>query len=288
MKRLLADSDYLVGYDADGNYIRISKGDLAASVATVTAAQGIQIQYSSNSNTWHDAYTDGDAYMRIKAGDGEWSGSIRIAVSAYQIWREANGGIGTEEDFLNSLRGNDGESPELGNINLSEIGGYNEFLESVSQAVNNAKLAIVEEVTTTLRNTVKEQYNELNLEDIKEIKTLSDGDFITVVTADGLRKVRVSSFVSNVSVKTVSDTKQLSNAISGQQKVLTITGAQNENNVTYSCKEGYVLGTTGLYLNGQRLVLDVDYIEDSSFGFTMLTHLPSATDRLVLLGVPLQ
>ena len=104
LKTLLADTDYLVGYDADGNYIRISRADLAAQMSAGAAAPSITVQYSANGETWHDNYTSGDQFMRIKAGSGEWSGAIRICVSAYDIWL-AQGNSGTEADFLESLRG---------------------------------------------------------------------------------------------------------------------------------------------------------------------------------------
>ena len=45
LKHLLADTDYMVGYDADGRYIRISRADLAASIAANTAAPTLTVQY---------------------------------------------------------------------------------------------------------------------------------------------------------------------------------------------------------------------------------------------------
>lgn len=103
LKRLLASTDYLVGYDANGDYIRIGKDDLAASVASNVTVPTLQVQYSSNgSSSWHDSYSSGDIYLRIKVGSGEWSSAIRISVSAYDIWRE-QGNTGDEEDFLKSI-----------------------------------------------------------------------------------------------------------------------------------------------------------------------------------------
>ena len=64
-KYLLADTDYLVGHDADGRYIRISRADLAASVAANTTAPTLTVQYSANGESWHDSYVSGDHYVRI-------------------------------------------------------------------------------------------------------------------------------------------------------------------------------------------------------------------------------
>ena len=105
LKRLLSSTDHLVGYDSDGNYIRISKDDLANSIAAgVGEMPTLQVQYSANSTTWHDSYTSGDIYLRIKVGSAGWTEAIRINVSAYDIWRE-QGNTGDEEDFLKSAGG---------------------------------------------------------------------------------------------------------------------------------------------------------------------------------------
>lgn len=104
LKQLLADTDYLVGYDSDGNYIRISKDDLASSIAANVTVPTLQVQYSANATTWHDSYTSGDIYLRIKVGSNAWTSAIRINVSAYDVWREL-GNSGDEEVFLESILG---------------------------------------------------------------------------------------------------------------------------------------------------------------------------------------
>ena len=104
LKQLLADTDYLVGYDNDGNYIRISKDDLASSVAANVTVPTLQVQYSSNATTWHDSYASGDIFLRIKVGSNAWTSAIRIIVSAYDVWRE-QGNSGDESVFLESVLG---------------------------------------------------------------------------------------------------------------------------------------------------------------------------------------
>lgn len=120
LKRLLASTDYLVGYDANGNYIRISKDDLAASVASNVTMPTLQVHYSANGLSWHDRYSSGDIYLRIKAGSGEWSSAIRICVSAYDIWRE-QGNTGDEEDFLESMNSKTVYTSHCGVLDSNEI-----------------------------------------------------------------------------------------------------------------------------------------------------------------------
>ena len=44
MKTLLADTDYLVGYDADGNYIRVPKSALFAGAGSQSGLATISVQ----------------------------------------------------------------------------------------------------------------------------------------------------------------------------------------------------------------------------------------------------
>lgn len=265
MKSLLADTDYLVGYNADGEYIRVPKSALPS--AAGAAAETIAVQYSANGSSWHDSYTSGDCWMRIKAGSGAWSDAIRICVSAYDIWK-SQGNSGTEEDFLASLKGGDGAGADLSELTLSSINGYSEFLQQVNAAIQNAKNAIIEEVTSTAVENTLEEFAGLKLEDITEVRNLSDGDYLTIVTSDGLRKVKIGSLSDNVAVRTVS-TRVIEASVSSQLRVLTVSGRQDGENTDYTVGERYVPGTMLLFLNGQLLTLDTDYRITAS-GFTML------------------
>lgn len=120
LKRLLGSTDYIVGYDADGNYIRISKADLALSVASNVTVPTLQVQYSVNGNSWHDSYTSGDIYVRMKVGSGEWSNGIRLCVSAYDIWRN-QGHSGDEDDFLEYMNSKTLYTSHCGIIEHDEI-----------------------------------------------------------------------------------------------------------------------------------------------------------------------
>lgn len=280
LKHLLADTDYLVGYDNKGDYIRISKEDLAASVASNVTVPTLQVQYSSNGSSWHDSYSSGDIYLRIKVGSGEWSSAIRISVSAYDLWR-AQGNSGDEEDFLKSLKGEPGEV-DISGLSISDINGYADLLTNVNDSLQNARNAIIQDVVYIAVEAVKKQYAEMQLEDVKEVKNIADDDFITIVTEDGLRKVRISAFSDNIALRTVS-AENITNAVSSQLVMLEVSGEQNGENVNFKVDRAYIYGTSHLFLNGQRLVSGSDYIEDK-VGFAMLTHAPEQSDSLVFIA----
>lgn len=283
-KTLLADTDWLVGYDADGKYIRVPKSALGIGAGTSGGGGSatVAVQYSANGSSWHDSYTAGDVYMRIKAGSGAWSGAIRICVSAYDLWLQ-QGNSGSEADFLDSLKGEDGEGADIGSLQLRDIGGYAEFLQQVNAALANAKAAILAEVTETAVREVVTQYKELQMEDIKEVRSLSDDDFLTIVTDDGLRKVKLANLSDNVAVRTVS-TATLERSLTSQLKVLTVSGEQDGENREFQVRESYVAGTSLLFLNGQLLTPDKDY-KLTPGGFDLLTHTPAAGDQLLFEAV---
>lgn len=283
LKHLLADTDYLVGYDANGEYIRISKQDLISTLSSAVTAQTVVQQFSSNGSSWHSTYTNGDSYMRVKTGANSWTPSIKLTVSAYDIWLE-QGGEGTEEDFLDSLKGDSGEDADLSDVTIQDIEGYSTFLQNVNASIANAKNAIINEVAELATESVMTQFTEMQLSDIPEIKNITEQDYITIVTSDGLKKVSLGSLVDNVSVKTVS-TSNLEKAVNNQLAMFTLNGLKNGSNVNYSTTEDYVQGTSNVYYNGQRLVLGTDYRENDSRSFTMLTHVPVANDSIVFIAV---
>ncbi|MBR6132041.1 MAG: hypothetical protein IKQ20_09310 [Bacteroidales bacterium] len=283
MKTLLADTDYLVGYDADGNYIRVPKSALFAGAGFQSGLATITVQYSANGESWHDNYAEGDIFVRIKAGSGAWSDAIRICISAYDIWL-SHGNTGTESDFLESLRGPDGDPADLSELQLTNINGYENFLEQVGTAIDNAKAAIIEEVATTATERAIQQFTGLQLEETREVASLSESDYLTVVTADGLRKIKISSLANNVAVRNVS-IDSLAKAVDDQLTKIELEGEQDGENLVFTPTNPFVAGTSHLFLNGQRLVSGVDYSENGGRSITLLNQAPEASDNLTFIAV---
>ena len=209
-KTLLADTDWLVGYDENGKYIRVPKSALGIGTGASgsSGSATLAVQYSANGSSWHDSYISGDIYVRIKAGSGAWSGAIRISVSAYDIWR----------------------------VRLQEIGGYAEFLQQVNLTVQNAKAAIAEEVAGAVTESVTEQFSERletlatkelveqmkaaaieaadaaaqavldskldkDLSNIADSSTIADGSYIPVVTDGDVKKVKMETVSAYAELK---------------------------------------------------------------------------------------
>lgn len=282
LRNLITETDFLVGYDENGNYIRINKNGLVQSLVAEVPVPELVVQYSTNGSAWHNDYVVGDKLMRIKVGSGNWSAPIRICVSAYDIWL-AQGNTGSEADFLASLQGADGASASV--VRLSELEGYAELLAQVNNTVTNAKSEIIGDVTATATANVMEQFKQTQMEELQEVKSLSDEDYLTIVTADGLKRVSLGSLTANVAVKTVTSTSAEKTMMT-QSQVLKVTGLQNGENIEYRVDKAYIAGTSNLYLNGQRLVLGVDYKENGeAAAFVMLTYVPIDTDSIIFIAV---
>ncbi|MBQ4433159.1 MAG: hypothetical protein II894_03265 [Bacteroidales bacterium] len=135
-KKKFISTDSLIGYDKSGNPIRITLTDLATSLGVTTVkAESVTVQYSLDKSTWHTPFSEGDRYMRVKCGSGEWSNSICISVSAYETWLEKNGGKGSVEDFLAAIKGEPGDSVDVSQLKLSEMGDYKELLSTIGDSI---------------------------------------------------------------------------------------------------------------------------------------------------------
>lgn len=82
LRQLLANTDYLVGYDSNtGSYIRIAKDDLIETLAYPEMdPMNVSIQYKGEGllSNWHSTMSAGDRYVRIKIADYQWSEAVDI------------------------------------------------------------------------------------------------------------------------------------------------------------------------------------------------------------------
>ena len=285
LKTLLADTDYLVGYDADGNYIRISKADLSAQLAG-TVAQTITIQYSANGESWHNSYTAGDHYLRVKAGSGAWSDAIPLCVSAYDIWL-AQGNNGTEEDFLRSLRGENGEA-DLSNLRLQDINGYAQMLSDFNLALQNAKNAIISDVvsqTTETMQTALDDKLDTDLSNLAMADYLNSEGKVLVI-ADGTPKVMsLNSFMACVSIMQESARTTVAAATASEKRIY-IPVSWTAGVMTITASTAYKTGSTALFVNGVLLKNGTDYSETTPTTITLLSYTPKANDTIQLLAIP--
>lgn len=186
VKQKLQDKDSLVGFDERGNLIRINISDLKNTLGVRTvAAEKVVVQYSLDANTWHTPFAEGDRYMRVKCGSGEWSDAIRISVSAYETWKEKNGGQGTVEEFLASIKGEAGASVDVTKLKLSEMDGYKDFTAAVAESIASS-VASYENAMSTKIAAIENQLKVLTTSERTVIALTGnqDGKNVTFTAAD--------------------------------------------------------------------------------------------------------
>lgn len=127
---------------------------------------------------------------------------------------------------------------------------------------------------------------DVNPDNVNEATMLNGNAYVYVYGDGALKKVKLSALTSNVAL-TMETKDSYDSAVAKQKRILRLAGDQNGNNVDYTSNDGFVLGTSDLYLNGQRLVRGTDYVENTSYSLTMLTQIPVSTDRMVFVAVPL-
>lgn len=187
-----------------------------------------------------------------------------------------NGADLTEESTTQSL-----------NIKVSETEDYSVLGETfVSKAeISNFETDIVNEVTSVV-NTALENKMDKNMGELEEVSVANDQSTIYISAADGsMKRITLATLARLVETKSIATKTSVDTAVAKERKVMSLEGNMDGTNVYYSVKGGYRMGTSALYLNGQLLTVDVDYIESSSYEITMLTHIPISSDILVFIAV---
>lgn len=285
-KTILADTDFLVGYNADGEYIRVPKSALLAGAATPAT---LTVQYSANSESWHDNYTAGDRHVRIKAGSGAWSTAIPICVSAYDIWIQ-QGHRGDKDDFLLSLKGEPGAPADVSGLNIQNMPGYAAFELWAANVINTAKNALAAEVTqavtTAIASTLANKLDK-NLSNLEAVTYMGKSAKLLVITSDGaLRTVSAADVAAYTNIINRTENSSLEVALKTQRKSIECTPDQTNTKEFTISGSSYMPGTSAVYLNGVRMYAGVDYKETQT-GFEFLTYTPTVNDNIIFEAVQL-
>ncbi len=286
LKTILADTDFLVGYNAEGEYIRVPKSALSAGAATPAT---LTVQYSANGSSWHDSYTAGDHYTRIKAGSGAWSAAISLCVSAYDIWI-AEGNRGTKAEFLQSLKGENGEPGDVSGLRIQDMSDHVEFLQQVNNAIANAKNALVDEVTqavnTAIASTLANKLDK-DLANLNAVTYMGDGAYIPIMTQSGMVKVSTEDLAAYIGVKSRVENSSIETTIKSQRQTIAVSTTPDGSTTTFSLSSPYTLGTSAVYLNGNRLYAGRDYTEVNSYTIEFIGWTPATNDTILFEAIPL-
>lgn len=124
-----------------------------------------------------------------------------------------------------------------------------------------------------------------DLGNIAAVTSVGDDSYIPIATDDGIKKILVTTVAAYARVKNESNV-QIRTVISNPRQMFPLSGEKDGKNTTYTTSAEFTLGSTELYLNGQLLTLDSDYMEDSTTSVTLLTYAPTNEDILTLYAIP--
>lgn len=170
-------------------------------------------------------------------------------------------------------------------IRIEDASDYEDFSDAFAtkEYVDGADTQTVAAAESAAQAVLDSKLNK-DLSNIAVISTVDEDAALAVVTADGLRKLRVSSLANNVAVRVVS-TDSLIKAADDQLTKIELSGTQDGQNLTFVPESPFVAGTSHLFINGQRLVAGTDYSENGGRTITMLNSAPVSTDSLILVAV---
>ena len=227
--------------------------------------------------------------MRIKVGSGAWSGAIPLCVSAYDIWRQQNNS-GDEADFLESLKGEPGEPGDVSGLRIQDMSDYAEFFQLVDNAIatatNNLVASVTEAVTTAISSTLANKLNK-DLSNLNMATYMGDGSYIPVLTPSGMVKVSTEDLAAYIGIKSRVENSSIETAIKSQRETMGGSTSTTDGITTYTLSQPYTLGTSAVYLNGNRLYAGRDYIEVNAYTIELIGWTPESNDHILFEAIPL-
>lgn len=173
-------------------------------------------------------------------------------------------------------------------IALSGATDYASLLSTLAtkQYADGASAAAVSAAETAVEAALSGKLD-ADISKIEEGNYVADGGYLLVYAGGKFLKMPLKDLAAYTAIKTEGAKYSIGKGISSQRQHIALSGEQNGSNTAYSTETGFVLGTTQLFLNGQLMTEGWDYTEESSYQITMLTHVPLATDAIVLMAIPL-
>jgi len=158
---------------------------------------------------------------------------------------------------------------------MATLGTKAEITAAQTAATSAATAAVQSQIANKL---------DKNPTSVTEVKQLSDDTFLYVYGDGSSRKISLKNLTKNIELQML-DEESISKAVNEGLTMMALQGNKDGTNKDFTTTSAFVLKTTNLFLNGQRLTLGEDYTEETNTKIT-LTEAPVSTDTLVLIAVP--
>lgn len=127
-----------------------------------------------------------------------------------------------------------------------------------------------------------------DLGNIEVASSVGDEAYIAVVSGGKIVKITTKSLATYTELVSKRDSSTYEAAAKTQRKTIELEEAPDGRTITFTATTAFQLKSSALYLNGNRLLLDTDYKEDSSTQVTFKTIIPEEGDILFFEAIPLE
>jgi hypothetical protein len=167
---------------------------------------------------------------------------------------------------------------------------YAEFFQLVDNAIatatNNLVASVTEAVTTAISSTLANKLNK-DLSNLNMATYMGDGSYIPVLTQSGMVKVSTEDLAAYIGIKSRVENSSIETAIKSQRETMGGSTSTTDGITTYTLSQPYTLGTSAVYLNGNRLYAGRDYIEVNAYTIELIGWTPESNDHILFEAIPL-
>lgn len=194
----------------------------------------------------------------------------------------------SDKPTLNGVEINGDQTTDNLKIKIAEtadFGTYNEAWASKAyvDAVEAAAVAAAQNAT----NAALANKLDKNLSNLDAVTHMGDGAYIPIITPNGIVKVSTEDLVAYIGIKSRVENSSIEMTIKSQRDYIVVTTVADGRITRFSVQDYYTLGTSAVYLNGNRLYAGRDYVEVNSRTFEFIGRIPTADDNILFEAIPL-
>lgn len=148
------------------------------------------------------------------------------------------------------------------------------------------KTTVLNAAATQTTNSLDNKLDK-DLSNIEAVTHMGDGAYIPIMTPNGMVKVSTEDLVAYIGIKSRVENSSIEMTIKSQRDTIQVTTVADGIITRFSVQDYYTLGTSAVYLNGNRLYAGRDYVEVNSRTFEFIGRIPTAYDNILFEAIPL-
>ena len=126
-----------------------------------------------------------------------------------------------------------------------------------------------------------------NLSNLEIVTHMGNGAYIPIMTQSGMVKVSTEDLAAYIGIKSRVENSSIETAIKSQRETMGGNTSTTDGITTYTLSQPYTLGTSAVYLNGNRLYAGRDYIEVNAYTIELIGWTLGSNDHILFEAIPL-